>query len=427
MRKRIFRISLLTAFVVAVQASLFAEEGSVILRTIKTDIDGKTHRSALLRELRVEEEMVFPSEEEMRHILAVRIANLDARGVFKEFETEIIEASPNEFELDLRIVDKFTFYPAPILAYSSSLGPILGGTFAYGNAFGSMTDQMVMGYWTPAKTYLMADVANIAAGPLTLEVKFEQEIGLNQFGNTSGDAVLEYDSMSSLVSVLAMIPLGLDGSWSYWIEPIASFQYGYDLDHNTSLSLEGHEFYSRGFVPGFNHGFVFDNVTKEENLRRGIRFTLENDNLWYTGSGRNDLFLESDLIGLIPAAKWLEFSGRIGGFYAVSGIRRDAGDRLRGTLDYMTYGTAGAYFTGQVNFRTLRTSGGFEIHVRPFTDIGYVKSDEWNDGFDSFEYNVGSSFIFYFPALSPMSINFDLGWDIKRHELEVIVGFEPFI
>ena len=427
MPHRMRRILLFTVFAVMSVPSLVADEDPVILESIRTVITGKTRRNALLRELRLSEGMGFPNEEEMLRVAAFRIRNLRDRGLFKEFETEIRERAPGLYELDIRIVDAFTLYPAPIVAYSSDLGIIVGGTAAYQNAFGSMTDQIVMGFWSPAKTYIMARAGNIAAGPVTLEVTFEQEMGLNRFGSPTGDVVLRFDSMRTQASVLVDVPMGFDGSWSYWIEPIVSLLYNYELDYNLSRSLGDNQFFDRGLAPGFDHGVVFDGIAKEGNLRRGIRFDVMNTNLWYTGTRRSDVFLESYLTGLIPAADWLEFSGRIGGFYAAAGTRREAGDRLRGTLDYMTYGTAGSYLTGQVNFVMFQPPGGFELHIRPFADIGYVHSEEWNNGPDAFEYCVGSSLIFYIPALQSLSLNLDFGWDIKRRGLEVIVGFEPFI
>ena len=111
----------------------------------------------------------------------------------------------------------------------------------------------------------------------------------------------------------------------------------------------------------------------------------------------------------------------MGGFFAIEGIRENAGDRLRGVVDYQTWGNWGVFASAQFNFRVTPSGGFLEVQLRPFVDAGYVVADDaWGSGPDAWEYCVGSTAIFFMRPLPSMVLNVEAGWDFKRREPEII-------
>jgi hypothetical protein len=234
-----------------------------------------------------------------------------------------------------------------------------------------------------------------------------------------------------LVTAEFTIPLGPYSRLRPWnpleykIEPVISWYYNFVPGFNNSAYPDD-AFDDTGFSPGFNHGFFSDRSAWVGNFRRGFDFEFVNYNLWYTGSGNADIFLESDLAGFWPATKWMEFSGRISGFWAPLNIRREAGDRLRGVIDYQTYGEYGAFLNTQVHFKVLDIDNFAEVQIGPLVDIGYVLSDDWDDGRDAMEFAVGGDIVIVFDVLPTMQLNINWGWDFKRNSSELIIDTVNF-
>ena len=393
-------------------------DDSVIVGHINTEIEGKTHRNALLKELRIYEGKEFDSLAGLEYLVSSRANDLLRRRMFKEFTWYIDAENPKDIEIYIHIVDSFTLVPRPMLKFSTEKGLTLGMKLEYFNAFGTLTDQKFEGYWSPAEILFQVQVQNIILGPLHMDTSFKQFNGKTRYGNTDGTTLIEYRNSSSELFISLDIPLGPGSPWSYKITPLASWLYQYD-----SATI----FSNEGFTPGLNHGFVTDQVDWVGNFRKGFYFDFMNNNLWYTGSGNSDIFMESDLKGYLPLTSWFELSGRIGGFYAFEGQRKNAGDRLRGVVDYMTWGEWGNFISIQANFKLFHAGKLFSLHLRPFTDIGYVYSKLWGDGPDAWEYCAGATAIFYFDAFPSINLNIDWGWDFKRNMPELIIDTVHFL
>ena len=396
-------------------------EEPVVITRIDMEIDGKTRFDALKNELRIREGKGFDSLEDLEVLLESRSASLNRRRLFAEFDWNLNSPEPGEAEVDIRIVDSFTLYPRPLIQYASDTGLLLGLKLEYYNAFGTLTDQIFEAYWSPGETKGRIDVSNFAIGPLHLDIAFEQFDGITRYGDPQGVTRVEFRNSHTLLSLMADWSLGAASSWSYRLEPQVIWQYNYRFVYSHP-EFDDTLYINEGFSPGFVHGIFTDQVEWIGNLRQGFKFSLMNRNLWYLETDRCDSLLESDLFGYLPLTEWLEISGRLGGFLALEGWRSDAGDRLRGVVDYMTYGTWGAFITAQTNLRIIRRGGLFSLYMRPFVDVGYVKSEEWEQGPEAWEYCAGSTVIIFLDSLPGLNLNVEAGWDFKRRMSEVIIN-----
>ena len=401
----------------------FADD-TVVIGTINTEIDGNTHRNALLKELRIEEGKEFSSIESLSHLVNSRANDLLQRRYFKEFHWDINADNPKAVIIDIKVVDSFTILPRPMIKYSTDLGLTLGLRVDYLNAFGTLTDQKIKGYWSPNEIMFEANVEKIRLGPMHLDTNFRQFNGTTRYGDPSGNVPISYRNDTSELSASLSIPLGPGSPWSFLFEPLLTWLYDYDYDSSNNLI---DEFINPGFSPGLNCGFETDQVDWIGNFRKGIYFDFMNNNQWYTGTGRIDSFLETDFKAYLPLGSWFEISGRIGGFYALSGVRKDAGDRLRGVVDYMAWGEWGNFLTFQTNFKLFHAGKLFSMHLRPFVDIGYVYSEVFGNGPQAWEYCVGATAMFYFDALPSLNLNIDWGWDLKRNMPELIIDTVQFL
>ena len=340
--------------------------------------------------------------------------------------------------IDIKVVDSATLIPRPMIKYSTELGLTLGLKVDYLNAFGTLTDQMLQGYWSPQEVLFEYRVEKIVLNNVHMGLDVIQKFGTTRYGDpTTGvdpddTVVVEYENATTEFTTTFDIPLDSASPWFFQIEPVVSGLYSYEFIEN-STSKKTDFFVNDGFAPGINAGFYTDQVDWIGNLRKGFYFDFMSENLWYTGSGTSDLYLESDLKAYLPITPWFEISGRIGGFHAFTNPRRDAGDRLRGVVDYMVYGDNGAFFSLQTNFRIIdleKKIGGLGIYLRPFTDIGYVNNQYWTDqpgNYSPWEYCVGATAMFYFKAMPSLTINVDWGWDLKRNVPELIIDTVQFL
>ncbi len=404
----------------AADAGAAEDSHPVTIRSIDIDVDGNTLPGAVQNELLLWEGKEFGSYADLEKIIKSRAEGLQNRRLFKVFDWTLEETEPGLVDVSIRLVDSFSIYPRPVLKYASDSGLKLGLKVEYFNAFGTLTDQFLEGYWSPYEIKGRYEVQHIPVGPIHLNAVFEQYYGSTRYGNPHGETIAEYKNMYSMGTILADVPLGLASSWSYRFEPVVKGQYGYEFVQSHP-SIPDNAFIDEGFAAGFNHGFFSDQVQWVGNFRKGLKVLVMNNNLWYTETGRADSFLEYDVYGYRPLAPWVEVSGRFGGFYAFSGIRDNAGDRLRGVVDYMTYGQWGVFAAAQVNFRVIPSFGFVEVQIRPFADVGYVRSDQWNPGAESWEYCAGSTFIFNLDALPSLLLNMEFGWDFKRNLPEILL------
>jgi hypothetical protein len=415
---------LLLLFLVAPVLNL-AANNEVTISKINTDITGKTRRSALLRELQIEEGRTYQSIEFLTAVVDLRVEQLLRRRLFNEFSLDITPVESGDIEITIVLVDSFTILPRPMVKYSSSQGLTLGLKIDYFNAFGTLSDHMAQGYWSPTEILFEYRVESIPVGPIHLGADFQQFMGLTRYGNPEGELVAEYSTSSSTLTVTMETPLGLSSPWNLKLIPLISWIYNPELNFNNT-GYPDSIFEKYGFTPGLNVEIETDQTNWVGNFRKGFYYDFTSSNLWYTDTGFADNFLDSDLVGFLPINSWFALTGRIAGFYAINGIREDAGDRLRGVLDYMTYGHYGAYLNLQTEFKLFTTRKGISMHLGPFTDIGYVYSQEWDQGPESWEYCAGLTATFFLEAMPSLVIAVNYGYDFKRGASEIIFDTVQF-
>ena len=425
-------IILLTLFI-NIPFLLYAEDNLQIkdnspvrIAEINTSIEKRTKRSALLRQLKLKENSEYDSIDELNRILYINFQKLERRRIFKELEWSVDQLTEDTVAVNIKVVDSFSLWPRPIIKYNSNIGVTLGARVDYFNAFGTLTDMKFQGYWSPKEYYFNLDIANLIFGPFTVNPVFEQFDGTTRYGSPNGDILVNFRNSYTLIKSEFEVQLSPLNEWVYQITPVFKWQYNYRIETNNS-DLPDSWFEDYGFAVGFDNGISTDRVNWKGNFREGFFLELINQNLWYTKVGKSDIFFETSAIGFKPLSEWLEISGRTGGFYAVDGVYLDAGKWLRGVRDYNTYGEWGIYTNLQINFLLFTIMNQLEFQLRPFTDLAYIKSNQWDNGMDSFEYCAGTSVLIYIKSLPNLSLNLDVGWDIKRGQLEVIFDTVHFL
>lgn len=399
----------------------------VRIESVVTDISGKTRSQALLRELRIAEGQVFADLDTLERQLNARADDLIRRRIFRNFEYTVNSLSPESVSIYIRVTDSFTLLPRPLIKYSTNRGLTAGLRMQYYNAFGTLTDQMLQGYWSPHEILFEAEIRNIIIGPAHMDALIEQFDGTTRYGNPFGDVLVEYHNSRTQFQASVDMPLTESSPWSYQFSPLFSWYYNYRFQEKKPVPYEDSWFTDEGFTPGLEHGIMTDQTRWTGNFRRGFAFELMNKNKWYTGSDNQDIFLETDLKGYVPLNSMLELSGRAGAFCAFGSLRENAGDRLRGVVDYMTYGEWGFFLSAQINILTFRVPDKLSVHIRPFTDTGYVYSRIWGPGYNAWEYCIGATLITYFDALPSLALNIDWGWDLKRNMPELIIDTVHFL
>ncbi|MCG8452028.1 MAG: hypothetical protein MI717_02450 [Spirochaetales bacterium] len=402
-----------------------AASAQITIEQITTSIDGNTRRAWLLNELQIHEGKEFESQQKLEHFFNARAIDLDKRRLFREFNWTVTWSSPTKAQISIEILDSFTFLPRPIISYSSNLGLTLGANLVYLNAYGSLMDQALWGYWSPSEYRVGTRLSNVVAGPFRLNLIVDQFDFLTRYGDPTGEIPVQYRSTLTHVSLRSSIPLAPGSPWEFYLEPQVNWRYNYRNYENES-GLNRQQVAHPGFSFGIIGGFEWDRLHWQGNQRNGWHLELNNENDFYIQSGGQDIVLDFEVLGFLPVTPWLELSGRIASFYAPSGLRTDAGDRLRGVVDYMTYGTLGVYTTFQTAFRVLDIDRWGELQLRPFVDVGYVSSPEWSHGPESWEYCVGASAIIFIDILPSLALNVDFGWDFKRNRSETIIGTAHF-
>ena len=139
-----------------------------------TNITGKTRREPLLRDLQIEEGREYQSLEFLTDVVNLRVEQLLRRRLFKEFSLDMNSEDPRNIIIDIVIVDSFTIIPRPMIKYSSTKGLTLGLKVDYFNSFGTLSDQMLQGYWSPTEILFEYKIEKIPVGPFHLGADFQQ-------------------------------------------------------------------------------------------------------------------------------------------------------------------------------------------------------------------------------------------------------------
>ena len=413
----ISKTAFLLVFLAVIVTSRQLYAAPVVLKEVNTLIVGKTRREALLKELQISEGQEFQSFDKLDNLLRSRLKTLMKRRLFTDAQWDLRLDDPGTAVFDLRVVDSFTLYPRPVLRYSSSNGITLGLKLEYLNAFGTLTDNVIETYWSPSEILFEVQANRIILGPMHLDTLIRQYDGTSRLGDRDGDIILEYRSKQSYARAALEIPLGRNTNWKYRIAPSVSWLYDYRFVQNATGHSDG-AYDNTGFSPALEHGILFNNIEWKANFRRGLNLSLLNTNQWYIGSSREKSLVEFNVSGYFPLARWWEISGRIGGFYAFTGIQTDVGDRLRGIIDYNSYGERAAYLNLQTNFKVLRIDKVLELQLGPFADFGFVDTGQ--------ETGIGFSTLLYFDSLPSLVLNVDFGWDLNRDTPEIIIETRQF-
>ena len=395
---------------------------------------GVTREPALRKYYGLKVGDIFEEPDELEHRLEEVTRSLNSRQVFKDisydiqywYEETLGKDRVLTAHVEISVEDSFSLYLLPFALYDSNLGVLYGGRFAYDNAFGSLTDISLQGYagettWRAGGTW-----ENIPLGPLegdfSLFCNQDRIIRVDDYDNP----VLEYTNLRLDFYMAAQVPL--IGNWSLSFMPGAYLPFSRNLVYfDPSYGRE--EFDSLEPVTyGFMEwGITYDNVSWEENFRRGVTGEVKLRTEGPLGEADITNSLDGVLSGFYQPLPFLGLGHHLSSFYIFNGIRNDAARHIRGVLDHLMYGEWGLFLNNNIDIRAFRIPPYVEMHVYPFLDGGIVHNS--TTPFDPYDRRLAAGFgITLFPLfLQSLRLNMEVGYDlIKEGKSEITLKSELF-
>ena len=413
-----------------------ADDQTIIIKNIKTVIDGVTKRQALLEEIKLFEGKQFDNYDSLVHFMNESTQDLINMRVFEKAEYELEELGTvdglREFTVTLSVIDTWNIYPIPYPKYDSNTGFRLGLKFYYFNAFGSLTDftffmnmditeNTAKGIWEVPNWHLTPGLSgfNLWGQDFSLELSHKFRTYKKY---DSGILQQEYTLHNTSISLGTKLYLPLD--FYYTMNPRLGFNYGETelmVDKNSiPLPDAGVEKDYSFSEFSWNHSIGFDNIDWIGNFRNGFSAYIS-----------NTLNVSSDL----NAAKPVDFSSQLGagmtffwrlnrifnlssqikGIWSFNKELTGLGSNLRGVLDDYMYGYLGAFMSIDLNISVIDWDGVGEIQLRPFFEMGIVGKE--NTAFDinnDFAYTAGADFVLYLDKLNSMQARATLAFDLSN-------------
>lgn len=410
--------------------SLVDLAGEVVVVSIEVDIDGKTHSSAIRRELSFSEDSVFADTDEFEQNLHRDIQELKNLRLFSALEYEISYRYPEnrpggstdsgslKTEAAVRIVavDTWSVFPF-IVPNSGGEGAAFTLAIVDKNFMGSLTEMRISGSMRIQKepstdkyqvrdwdTYLQW--SGYTTGRWQLSGRISQAYVTER--KYSEDVLIEDMSYYSTQAVFdARYEFAFLRNLFLHLIPQVSFLYGYEV------RVDDGKIDQDSFRGGLGLALDYNRVDWRDFYRRGWSFGLF-ENFWINESSegpglRNALVFRTSghlIAGQTnPNARTVLFSA-VG--HEVSGL----GHWLRGVRDDSMYGDWALFLNTGIQFRILSTRQ-LEIHLQPFCDIGFAVPE--NSGLDlsrDFHAGLGSEILFFFPTLPSMQFRGYAGTDL---------------
>lgn len=385
---------------------------------------GSTKQKAIEYFLRIEEGDSFKSDIRLIEKLERQLNDLKNRKIYREVSYSISYSEVDGImfaDIKIRLVDALTFYIVPLWSYNSTRGHLVGGEMQWENAFGSIFDFKIDGYWTEPEWQVRAEISEIPLWGMATSLLFLEKDETVLRTDDDGYVLVQYRIMKAVVDLGFDISFRNNIGWN--INPGLYFPHTFRLEeNNSSLTVDEIKSEEPGTTITLDSQIYWDKLEWETFFREGFKISLENN---YTAQLSPWLLISDiqlDFIGFWSPNEYFSLSGRLGGFYVMNGIRDASADRIRGVLDYKMYGDLGLFLNLNCTFRVLRVEKVFEIHLTPFIDIGYVDTLEFSEYGSQFAFTGGFSLSVFPIFLESYHITFDLGFDILNPgEIEIMI------
>ncbi|MBF9015552.1 MULTISPECIES: hypothetical protein [unclassified Oceanispirochaeta] len=375
--------------------------------------DGNTSSNALEKVLIWDYEHVFKSTYELNAYIQKQKNILVNKKIYKSVLTSYKNIYEDNFlttvEITVSLVESWTLLPLPIYKYDDNLGMIMGLNMDYKNVGGSLTDFTTIFYYSEVKSEITSDWMNVRAGPYLMDFRFNQLWETVKAADDDGDTNLIYDYIQSTLRVSMKFPI--TEHLSYYTRPILRWPYNYEFEYNDT----GHDddyFSSSGLIPAYNHMVEWDDVNWIGNLRQGLDASIENQIEYDVNDNKINLWIDGMFKSYIYTP-FFNYSSRISSFYYYNDFKRNAGDRLRGILDYKLSGHIGAFWNQSFPINIVTIKKVTALQLVPFVDMGFVISTGENLRSEDIQYTSGLSLILFPVFLPSFSLSFDYGINLR--------------
>ncbi len=406
----------------AAQEHLNRTDNREILKNIRISSlryinEGQTSKKALNKVLQWDFEKVFPTEYDLNAYLQQKRQQLINKKIFQSVLTEYRKISGSkpttgitEVEVTLSLKEGWNILPYPIYKYDNNLGSVIGLDLDYKNVGGSLTDFYFSGYYSIRKSEFTFDWFKVRTGPFLLDVRFNQLWETIRTADSTGRTNLEYSYIQSLIQLSLDVPLM--SRLSYKVRPILRWPYAYDFIMNHTEHSRDY-YMNQGLVPAYNHILKWNKVDWIGSLRRGSSASLENQVEYDQIKRQFNTWIEG-IIKVFIYFPYINYNTRLSAFWYYNDFKRNAGDRLRGILDYKMSGTMGFFWNQNFPFNVVSIPKWGELQLSPFVDMGFILSGNTPLAWKNMKYTAGVSLIVFPAALPSFSFNLDLGINLQN-------------
>ncbi|MDA3956361.1 hypothetical protein [Oceanispirochaeta sp.] len=378
------------------------------------NIDGNTRVNALVKDLNWEYGRVFSSVYQLDSYLQKQRQTLINKKVFQTVLTSYHIIKSEELIMDVEVTvtleDSWTFLPIPVYTFDDNLGLVMGLGLDYKNVAGTLTNFKLTSYYSDLKSEIIADWTKLRAGSLFLDLRFNQLWETIKTADSNGNVDLEYSYIQTEFRISINFPI--IPSLQYSARPILRWPYAYNFIYN-STDFENSQFTLTGTVPAYNHFLQWDSVNWIGSLRQGINASIENQIEYDYQKGRFVSWVDSKFKTYLYTPV-ISYNARISSFYYYNDFKRNAGDRLRGILDYKLDGDRGLYLNQSFPFNAVSIEKIGDLQISPFIDMGFVKRRNEQLVKNDIQYTAGIAIILFPAILSSFSLTMDAGINLRE-------------
>ena len=384
------------------------------IQSVSYDIQGRTSLNALDKELKWDFERFFSTPYDLDAYLQEKRQQLINKKIFKSVLTTYNVLSVEELivhvDIKISIVDSWTLLPLPYYKYDDNLGLVLGFNFEYTNFAGTLTNLIFSSYYSENKSEITTEWTDFRIGIFLFDVMYNQLWETVRTTDSHGDINLKYNYLQSEVGLSLKIKLMKELLYS--IRPMVRIPYSYSFYINET-KYDDDLFTGAPVIPAYNHILEWNSVNWIGSFRQGINTSIENQ-IEYDSKKNDIIYWVDGIFKSYIFTPYVSLNTRVSAFYIFNDFKRNAGDRLRGILDYKMTGDRGFFLNQNFPFEVFSIKKAGVLQLSPFFDAGAVFSNSEIQGLEGVQYTAGCSLIFFPAFLSSFSINIDAGINLRN-------------
>lgn len=389
------------------------------------EITGSTRVSFLERELKVDKNRLFSSEEELAEYcqkLKQQLINL------RIFENEAVEYSitDNRADLTITLTDSFSIFAIPYPKFNSESGGRIALKAFWFNTLGTLMEtNLFSGFYfsfNENRDFIVNQWnVDLHLKKITLgnrQYSFSVQQLYDDDGKSNDYYSNSWEYYSTSLSFGTSFGLPMDMSYGAGIS--FSKKYGYAMKSvdftalgetaSQSIKDEANTIIADPLSVSYNHGISFYNSENwHDNFRKGYKASIGNTISLSLDESENSVHSNLSLTG---AGYWIfgrfNLATRLTGFINFQDESRGLGSYVRGVDSRSLYGDLGIFSNTSLYISTINWDGVGEAQFAPFFDIGYA------NGSDKFKYGSGADFILYLDKLKSLRARATVGFDLTK-------------